>query len=101
MAALTRMELSVAYPFMSLAFPLVALVSMPLFGEQFTILKATGTGFIMFGLSFCRDRNGWRENPFNRPGLAGNEWRYISKLWKRCTFQATEHLPKVSGAFGK
>jgi multidrug transporter EmrE-like cation transporter len=50
MAALTRMELSVAYPFMSLAFPLVALVSVPLFGEQFTILKATGTGFIMFGL---------------------------------------------------
>ena len=50
MAALTRMELSVAYPFMSLAFPLVALVSVPLFGEHFTILKATGTGFIMIGL---------------------------------------------------
>jgi drug/metabolite transporter (DMT)-like permease len=50
MAALTRMELSVAYPFMSLAFPLVALLSMPLLGEQFTALKGIGTGFIMIGL---------------------------------------------------
>jgi multidrug transporter EmrE-like cation transporter len=50
MAALTRLELSVAYPFMSLAFPLVAILSVPLFGEHFTILKAIGTGFILVGL---------------------------------------------------
>ena len=50
MAALTRMELSVAYPFMSLAFPLVALLSVPLLGEQLTILKGIGTGFILVGL---------------------------------------------------
>ena len=50
MAALTRMELSVAYPFMSLAFPLVALLSVPLLGEHFTILKGIGTGFILVGL---------------------------------------------------
>jgi multidrug transporter EmrE-like cation transporter len=50
MAALTRLELNVAYPFMSLAFPLVALLSVPLFGEDFTILKAIGTGFILVGL---------------------------------------------------
>jgi multidrug transporter EmrE-like cation transporter len=50
MAALTRVELSVAYPFMSLAFPLVALLSVPLFGEHFTIWKGIGTGFILVGL---------------------------------------------------
>ena len=50
MAAISRMQLSVAYPFMSLAFPLVSLLSVPLFGEHFTILKGIGTGFILVGL---------------------------------------------------
>ena len=38
MAALTRLELSVAYPFMSLAFPLVAILSVPLFCVHFLFL---------------------------------------------------------------
>ena len=50
MAAISRMQLSIAYPFMSLAFPLVSLLSVPLFGEHFTPLKGMGTGFILLGL---------------------------------------------------
>ena len=50
MAAVSRMQLSIAYPFMSLAFPLVALLSAPLFGEQFTPLKGMGTALILLGL---------------------------------------------------
>ena len=50
MAAISRMPLSIAYPFMSLAFPLVSLLSVLLFGEQFTQLKFAGTAFILLGL---------------------------------------------------
>jgi len=50
MAALTKMPLSTAYPFMSLAFPLVAILSVPLFHEQMTLMKAGGTALILAGL---------------------------------------------------
>ncbi len=50
MAALTKFELSFAYPLMSLSFLLVFLLSMWLFGEAFTWGKLIGLGMVMGGL---------------------------------------------------
>ena len=50
MAAMTRFELSYAYPFMSLSFVLVMLLSFFLFGELFVWNKVLGTLVIMGGL---------------------------------------------------
>lgn len=50
MAAMTQLELSFAYPFMSLAFVIVMFLSVLLFGEALTANKVIGTFVIIFGL---------------------------------------------------
>lgn len=49
-AALTRFELSFAYPFMSLSFVLVLLLSVALFAETLTVAKLVGVALIVAGL---------------------------------------------------
>jgi len=50
MAAMSKFEISVAYPFMSLAFVLVLLFSALLFQEPITIGKVLGLGLICAGI---------------------------------------------------
>lgn len=50
MAAMTRFELSQAYPFMAANFVLVGLGSVWLFGEALTVNKALGVALICAGL---------------------------------------------------
>lgn len=50
MAAMTRLELSHAYPFMSLAFVLVMVFSALFFYEPITPLKATGIALVVLGI---------------------------------------------------
>ena len=49
-SALTRFDLSVAYPFMSLSFVLVLIFSSVFFHEAITPLKTIGIGLIVAGL---------------------------------------------------
>jgi len=49
MAAMTRFELSYAYPFTSLGFVLVLVLSVGLFGESFSMHKVVGVALIVFG----------------------------------------------------
>ncbi len=49
MAAMTKFELSYAYPFMSLNFVLVMLLSIVILGESISVLKAIGVSFIVLG----------------------------------------------------
>jgi len=51
MAAMTKLPLSHAYPFMSLAFVLVMVGSAAFFGEPITVLKATGLALIIAGIA--------------------------------------------------
>jgi multidrug transporter EmrE-like cation transporter len=48
--ALSRLDLSVAYPFVSASFVLVLAGSAVFFGDRITILKATGAALIVAGL---------------------------------------------------
>ncbi len=50
MAALSRLNLSFAYPFMSLSFVLVLLLSATLFREPLTAYKMLGMALIVLGL---------------------------------------------------
>ena len=50
MAAMTQFELSFAYPFMSLSFIIVAVLSFMFLGETFTWTKVGGTLVIIAGL---------------------------------------------------
>jgi multidrug transporter EmrE-like cation transporter len=50
MAAMTKFELSYAYPFMSASFVLVFACSALLFNEQVTVYKVTGLTFIVIGI---------------------------------------------------
>lgn len=50
MAAMTRFDLSHAYPFMGLSFVLVLFGSGIFFGESITVLKIAGTGLIVLGI---------------------------------------------------
>lgn len=50
MMALTQFELSFAYPFMSLSFVVVILLSVVLFGEALTFNKILGTGLLLVAL---------------------------------------------------
>ena len=50
MAAMTRLDLSHAYPFMSLAFILVMVASAFFFGDTITLLKVVGIGLVVLGL---------------------------------------------------
>jgi len=51
MAAMTKFELSYAYPFMSLSFVLVTVFSVAVFGESLTLAKAVGLGMIVAGIA--------------------------------------------------
>jgi drug/metabolite transporter (DMT)-like permease len=50
MAAMTRLELSHAYPFMSLAFVLVMVCSAWFFSEPITPLKVAGIALVALGI---------------------------------------------------
>lgn len=50
MAAMTKFELSFAYPFMSLSFLIVFVLSIFLFGEAFTWGKLIGLAMVVLGL---------------------------------------------------
>jgi drug/metabolite transporter (DMT)-like permease len=50
MAALTEFELSYAYPFMSLSFLLVLVLSAILFQEPLTVSKIVGVGLVVAGI---------------------------------------------------
>lgn len=50
MAAMTKLKLSDAYPFMSLGFILVMTLSWPLFGESPSLSKIIGTFVVVTGL---------------------------------------------------
>jgi multidrug transporter EmrE-like cation transporter len=50
MAAMTKFELSKAYPFMALNFVLVGLIAVPLFGEVVSPAKITGMLLVVAGL---------------------------------------------------
>ena len=52
MAAISRLPLSRAYPFMALNFVLVGLLAAPLFGEALTWQKIAGVMLIVGGLLF-------------------------------------------------
>ena len=50
MAAMTKLELSYAYPFMSLSFVLVFGLSIIIFHESLTLLKLLGLALIILGV---------------------------------------------------
>ncbi|HLS08442.1 EamA family transporter [Lentibacillus sp.] len=50
MAAMTKFNISFAYPFMSLSFVLVFLLSAVLFGDPVTIHKVVGLALVVAGL---------------------------------------------------
>ncbi|TQS70582.1 EamA family transporter [Ornithinibacillus gellani] len=50
MAAMTKFDISFAYPFMSLSFVLVFLLSVFLFSEPVTAQKVIGLSFIVLGI---------------------------------------------------
>lgn len=50
MAAVTKFEISYAYPFMSLAFVLVLIFSVYFFNEALSLSKIIGLGFIILGI---------------------------------------------------
>jgi multidrug transporter EmrE-like cation transporter len=50
MLAMTRFQISYAYPFMSSAFVLVLIISVPLFGETLNAAKLGGTALIILGI---------------------------------------------------
>lgn len=50
MLAVSKLELSKAYPFMALNFLIVCLVAVPLFGESFSAAKAVGLLTVVAGL---------------------------------------------------
>ena len=50
MLAVSRLELSKAYPMMAINFVLVALIAEPLFGEAFSLHKSLGLTLIVLGL---------------------------------------------------
>lgn len=50
MMAVSRLDLSRAYPFMAMNFLLVSLLAVPMFGESLTLNKILGLGLIVAGL---------------------------------------------------
>lgn len=53
MAALTKFELTSAYPFMSLCFVLTLLLGVLLLGERWSVGKVLGTVLIVIGVAIC------------------------------------------------
>ena len=60
--ALSRYELSVAYPVLGLSYPLVFLgaVFCPFFGEEMSISRVTGIGLILVGVTLVTQTEGRR-----------------------------------------
>lgn len=58
MAAMTRFELSYAYPFTSLNFVAVLVLSVWLLGETLTLSKVAGVGLIVLGTLIASQRPG-------------------------------------------
>ncbi|WP_082233171.1 EamA family transporter [Halobacillus massiliensis] len=54
MAAMTKFDISYAYPFMSLSFVLVFVLSVFLFGEPMTLKKVMGISLIVAGIIVMR-----------------------------------------------
>ncbi len=52
-AAMTKFDLSYAYPFTSLSFILVLVLTSVFFQEPINLAKLVGTGFIIFGIVIC------------------------------------------------
>ncbi len=50
MLAMTKFNLSFAYPFMSLSFVIVLILSVLIFKESFTVYKVVGLSFILVGI---------------------------------------------------
>jgi len=50
MLAVSRLDLSRAYPFMALNFLIVCVAAVPLFGEAFTLTKGIGLATVIIGL---------------------------------------------------
>jgi len=50
MAAISKLDLSHAYPFMGLSFVLVTFLSVYIFNETFTLYKLIGVSFIVLGI---------------------------------------------------
>ena len=50
MAAMTKTDVSYAYPFMSLSFVLVFILAVVLFNEPYTVHKLLGLGLIICGI---------------------------------------------------
>ena len=50
MAAMTKTDVSYAYPFMSLSFVLVFILAVVMFDEPFTLHKLVGLGLIVAGI---------------------------------------------------
>lgn len=48
--ALSRLPLSTIYPFTALSYPLIAVASWAILGEQITVLTLVGTGLITIGV---------------------------------------------------
>ena len=57
MIALKHIPLSKAYPFLSLTFPLILLISIMVFREQFTWYKGAGTILIITGIIINGKKN--------------------------------------------
>ncbi|UJL45465.1 EamA family transporter [Virgibacillus sp. NKC19-16] len=54
MAAMTKFDISYAYPFMSLSFVLVFILSVVLFGEPISTQKVVGFSLIILGIIVMR-----------------------------------------------
>lgn len=54
MAAMTKFDISYAYPFMSLSFVLVFILSAYMFGDPVTIHKVVGISLIILGIIVLR-----------------------------------------------
>jgi len=54
MAAMTKFDISYAYPFMSISFVLVFLLSAIYFNEPISIQKALGMSFVVLGIIIMR-----------------------------------------------
>lgn len=57
MKILSRVKLSIAYPVVSITFPIMLFISYQIYNEEITISKLCGTGMIILGLVLNRGNN--------------------------------------------
>ncbi len=106
MAAMTKFDISHAYPFMSLNFVLVILAGGLLFHEAITPYKLAGLALIVAGLIVgsrgCPSRE-LQEHfamandiriPFNRPHMTGKELWYIAQAHQAGNWRVTARSPR-------